>query len=83
MKTVRNGACFGTTKRYNFVCFTCKTNRKDYGEANCPQCREPMACIGERIPVPPKQNNKAWKKLQKQIEDWEKGCAAARNCLTP
>ena len=49
----------------NWVCFECREAKRQ--KSLCPQCETEMVCIGMKIAIPPKRNEKAWIALRKEI----------------
>ena len=77
----------------NWVCFSCRitTRRETWnrvtvrnpeligstGSVKCRECREPMKFLGPSIKVPAKKKVKAWKDLEKRIQEFRLRLAEA------
>lgn len=64
------------------ICFNCREIKTviwvAYSHYNrtpskiCPKCRNDMREVSSSYKIPKKRDNKGWRKLQKDIEDWDK-----------
>lgn len=56
---------------YKFVCFDCRNAyRRDPNSKNavvCSSCGKDCACIGVKIPIPPKNKIRKWAELRAQL----------------
>lgn len=66
----------------NWVCFDCRESVRRPGHqdrpALCPRCAQACRCLGYRIPVPPKQNVRAWQRLRKAFNERAVEAAVSR-----
>lgn len=58
---------------YNFVCFECCLNvrrsKRTPHAPRCPQCSGECVSLGYKIPLPAKQDGKAWRALYVQLRE--------------
>jgi hypothetical protein len=56
-----------TTNSYKFICIPCRYTAKRLWSEDfkhrCPECRQPLICVGSKIPIPRKSDDKAWEAL--------------------
>lgn len=60
---------------YSWVCFECKLavrRATNTVEVRCARCRGPCACLGYKIPVPPKSKLKEWQRLREFVYRWRR-----------
>lgn len=49
----------------NFCCTDCRFTSKGHYSCNCPHCHNRMLSMGIRFQMPRKEDDRAWKKLEK------------------
>lgn len=49
-----------------YVCFKHRHSGKQPGR--CPLCRNDLFCVGDRTPIPRKNNDKGWKRLLEWVK---------------
>ncbi len=53
--------------KYKYLCIPCRYAAKlepyELKGARCPMCRQPLQCFGWKLPLPRKNNVKAWEAL--------------------
>jgi hypothetical protein len=52
--------------RHTWACFACRAavRRESVSPARCPSCAKPCERLGTKIPVPPKDDAKAWRQVE-------------------
>lgn len=58
---------------HNYVCFECRINLRRSKVASeaprCPSCGNECSCLGYKIPIPPRHDERAWSELLDQSRE--------------
>jgi hypothetical protein len=71
------------TNKVHFACFTCRKTFKQLGSSNwdnnvpvrpfpCPECKQPMACMGRYFKAPPQRRVKLWQQVERLYRSGER-----------
>ena len=66
----------------NWACFACREavrRPEDHAEViPCPRCGLACVCLGTRVPVPPKDDARAWRELGESLREARRADAGRR-----